>query len=119
MGSQPQATVENCGCEPQIGITAETLNFGDASFTVENKGDMDIIRINLVVEIKNSGFFKGIDIFKNENIEILKPGDVKILFTEIKGLGTVDINIWVVIQGFDPIVQTLKGFVLGRFVIIY
>jgi len=119
--SQPQATVEDCGCaeEPQIDITAKTLNFRDTSFTIENKGDMDITGINLVMEIKNSGFFKGIDILKNENIEILKPGEVKILFTEIKGFGRVDINIRAEIQGFDPIIQTLKGFVLGRFVIIY
>ena len=71
------------------------------------------------MEIKSSGFFKGIDILKNENIEILKPGDVNIILTEIKGFGRVDINIRVEIQGFNPIIQMLKGFVLGRFVIIY
>jgi hypothetical protein len=120
-GGQPQATVTGCGCykNPQIAITAEKLNFGDTRFSIENLGDMDITGLNLVMEIKSSGFIKGIDILINENIEILKPGDVNIILTEIMGFGRVDINIRAEIQGLNPIIQILNGFVLGKFVIIY
>jgi hypothetical protein len=121
-GSQPQETIEDCGCPDELELEIDIdkgLKIGKLNAFIKNNKATNLNKITWDITVKSIGLFNKIDSTTVDFIELLEPGQIKILKTEsIRGLGIVKITLKAAALGLDPVTTTTIGLVLGRIIIV-
>jgi len=120
---QPQETIEDCGCdnEPELEIDIDKgLKIGKLNAFIKNNKAIDLNEITWDITVKSIGLFNKIDSTTVDIIELLEPGQTKILKTKfIRGFGFVEISLKATAIDIEPVTKTTIGFVLGRIIIVF
>ena len=102
--------------EPALKISVKHGLCRSIKITIENTGNVDFNNITWNITVNKRGLFKKTLLEMNGTISILQVGEQQTIQERLFGFGFITVNVDMKAVGIEPFEETLKGFIIFRFI---
>ena len=102
--------------EPALKISIKRGLCRSIKLKIENTGDVELNNITWNITVNRRGLIKKTLLNLNGTIQSLEIGGLETVIERLFGFGFISVNVNVRADGFDPFEETLKGFIILRFI---
>jgi len=102
--------------EPGLKVSIKRGLCRSIKVSIENTGEVDLSNITWNITVNRRGLIKKTLLDMNGTISSLELGGLETLRERLFGFGFIKVTVNIKADGIDPFEETLKGFVLFRFI---